>query len=59
MSTTTENLQQAFAGESHEYTKMYPPMLEQANVAPLLQRHKIQVTSPSSLTTKGRRPNSG
>jgi rubrerythrin len=27
---TTENLQAAIAGETYEYTEMYPPMLEQA-----------------------------
>ena len=29
--STAENLQAAFEGETYEYTKMYPPMLEQAN----------------------------
>ena len=29
--TTVENLRAAFAGETHEYTEMYPPMLAQAN----------------------------
>ena len=28
--STAENLQAAFEGETYEYTKMYPPMLEQA-----------------------------
>ena len=28
--STAENLQAAFEGETFEYTKMYPPMLEQA-----------------------------
>jgi len=28
--TTLENLQKAVEGETYEYTKMYPPMLEQA-----------------------------
>jgi rubrerythrin len=28
--TTAENLQAAVAGETHEYTEMYPPMLAQA-----------------------------
>lgn len=28
--TTAENLQTAIEGETYEYTKMYPPMLEQA-----------------------------
>jgi rubrerythrin len=28
--TTAENLVTAFEGETYEYTKMYPPMLEQA-----------------------------
>jgi len=28
--TTVENLQAAFEGETFEYTKMYPPMVEQA-----------------------------
>jgi rubrerythrin len=28
--TTAENLQVAIAGETHEYTEMYPPMLQQA-----------------------------
>ena len=28
--TTAENLQAAIAGETYEYTEMYPPMLEQA-----------------------------
>jgi rubrerythrin len=28
--STTENLQAAIAGETYEYTEMYPPMLEQA-----------------------------
>ena len=28
--TTAENLQAAIDGETYEYTKMYPPMLEQA-----------------------------
>jgi rubrerythrin len=27
---TTDNLQAAIAGETHEYTAMYPPMLQQA-----------------------------
>lgn len=30
--STAENLQAAIAGETYEYTKMYPPMLEQAEV---------------------------
>jgi rubrerythrin len=30
MTTTLENLKTAFAGETYEYTEMYPPMLEQA-----------------------------
>jgi rubrerythrin len=28
--STTDNLQAAIDGETHEYTKMYPPMVEQA-----------------------------
>jgi len=28
--STADNLKDAVAGETHEYTKMYPPMLEQA-----------------------------
>src|SRR5512147_708192 len=28
--STAENLQAAFDGETYEYTKMYPPMVEQA-----------------------------
>ena len=28
--STAENLQAAFEGETHEYTTMYPPMLQQA-----------------------------
>lgn len=28
--TTTENLETAIAGETYEFTEMYPPMLEQA-----------------------------
>jgi rubrerythrin len=28
--TTAENLKEAFAGETYEYSDMYPPMLEQA-----------------------------
>ena len=28
--STAENLQAAFEGETYEYTKMYPPMVEQA-----------------------------
>ena len=28
--STVENLEAAIAGETHEYTSMYPPMLEQA-----------------------------
>ena len=30
VSSTLENLKAAVAGETYEYTKMYPPMLEQA-----------------------------
>lgn len=30
LAATVENLQAAIDGETHEYTKMYPPMLEQA-----------------------------
>ena len=29
--STAENLRAAFAGETHEYTEMYPPMLAQAD----------------------------
>ncbi len=29
--STAENLKAAIAGETYEFTKMYPPMLEQAN----------------------------
>ncbi|MBM3493532.1 MAG: rubrerythrin family protein [Armatimonadetes bacterium] len=29
--STAENLQAAIAGETYEYTEMYPPMLDQAN----------------------------
>jgi rubrerythrin len=31
--TTAANLQAAVAGETHEYTEMYPPMLERAEAA--------------------------
>ncbi|MDR0477923.1 MAG: rubrerythrin family protein [Desulfobulbaceae bacterium] len=30
LAATIDNLQAAIAGETHEYTKMYPPMLNQA-----------------------------
>ena len=30
--STTENLQTAIDGETYEYTEMYPPMLEQAEI---------------------------
>ena len=30
ISTTVENLKSAFAGETYEYTEMYPPMLAEA-----------------------------
>ncbi|HBT96934.1 MAG TPA: rubrerythrin [Desulfobulbaceae bacterium] len=30
VASTVENLQAAIDGETHEYTKMYPPMLDQA-----------------------------
>jgi len=30
--STADNLQAAIDGETHEYTKMYPPMVEQAEV---------------------------
>ena len=35
---TTDNLQAAINGETYEYTKMYPPMLEQAKA----DNHKAQ-----------------
>jgi rubrerythrin len=31
--TTSENLKAAISGETHEYTEMYPPMLERATAA--------------------------
>jgi rubrerythrin len=36
--STAENLQAAFEGETYEYTKMYPPMLEQAKT----EEHKAK-----------------
>ena len=36
--TTAENLQAAIDGETHEYTSMYPPMLEQAEA----ENHKAK-----------------
>ncbi len=36
--TTAENLAAAMAGETYEYTKMYPPMLKQAEV----ENHKAK-----------------
>jgi rubrerythrin len=30
VASTVENLQSAIAGETYEYTEMYPPMVEQA-----------------------------
>ncbi len=36
--TTLENLKDAIAGETHEYTEMYPPMVEQA----IAEQHKAK-----------------
>ncbi len=36
--TTAENLQAAIAGETHEYTEMYPPMLKEAEAT----KHRAQ-----------------
>ena len=37
--STKENLQEAIAGETHEFTTMYPPMLEQA----IADNHRARV----------------
>ena len=37
--STVENLEAAIAGETHEYTSMYPPMLEQAEA----EAHRARV----------------
>jgi rubrerythrin len=37
--STADNLQAAIAGETHEYTSMYPPMLERAEAANHRAKH--------------------
>src|SRR3990172_9313453 len=39
--TTLKNLEKAVAGETYEFTEMYPPMVEQARA----EGHKAKVTS--------------